>query len=372
MTPEQAAQRLQGILASEGAKHIVLITGKRSFELSGASGALLEPLRQSTSLTHFNDVPKNPDTTAVDAAAQSCDAAVPDLIVAIGGGSAMDLAKALSVRLATRRPAHECLAPETWQELPLTPILAIPTTTGTGSEATQFAVVYHQNKKYSLSSPKLLPKHVLLVPSFTQAQPLVVRAASGFDALSQAVESYWSGHGTNKSDDAALKAITLATPHLKLGLIDFSSDVAADMQQAANLAGQAINQTRTTAPHALSYALTTDYGIDHGQAVGLMLPKIWRLHQRMHERAPLPAPLLNRMQRIGEYIGGAADTTAHTLETMLATNKLSYKFQELGLSSRQDWVALCKRVNLDRLKNHPVALRPEDIEGLWDYEIPDP
>ena len=78
------------------------------------------------------------------------------------------------------------------------------------------------------------------------------------------------------------------------------------------------------------------------------------------------------MQRIGEYIGGAADTTAHTLETMLATNKLSYKFQELGLSSRQDWVALCKRVNLDRLKNHPVAASPRGHRGALGLRDPDP
>ena len=267
MTPEQAAQRLQGILASEGAKHIVLITGKRSFELSGASGALLEPLRQSTSLTHLTTSRRTRIPLPLMPRLNHVTQQSPTSLLQSEGAPQWTSRKHSLFAWQPEDQPMNVSHRRHGKSFPLTPILAIPTTTGTGSEATQFAVVYHQNKKYSLSSPKLLPKHVLLVPSFTQAQPLVVGAASGFDALSQAVESYWSGHGTNKSDDAALKAITLATPHLKLGLIDFSSDVAADMQQAANLAGQAINQTRTTAPHALSYALTTDYGIDHGQAV---------------------------------------------------------------------------------------------------------
>ena len=372
MTPEQGAKRLREILELESAKNVVLVTGKRSFELSGASAALLPLLKKSTRLTHFDDVPKNPDTTAVDAAAKACGSTVPDLILAVGGGSAMDLAKGLSVRLATGRPTHECLDPSTWQDVRLTPVMAIPTTTGTGSEATQFAVIYHQNKKHSFSSPKLLPKHVLLIPAFTLAQPLPVRASSGFDALSQAVESYWSGHGTAESDNAALEAIRLVTPRLTSGLQRFDEEVAADMQRASHLAGVAINQTRTTAPHALSYALTTDYGVDHGHAVGLMLPKIWRLHLSLKINASLPPALQERMAVISELIGEPIDHCPSRFESMLETNQLPYKFQDLGLSSRSHWTELCERVNLDRLRNHPVELSSEAIQGLWEHEITDP
>ena len=190
-----------------------------------------------------------------------------------------------------------------WMDTELVPLVAIPTTTGTGSETTQFAVIYRDNIKHSLSSAKLLPNHVFLVPKFTQAQPFPVRAAAGFDALSQAIESYWSGHGTTESDKAALDAIPLAASRLTMGLVDFTEEVAADMQEAAHLAGIAINTTKTTAPHALSYALTTDYGVDHGHAVGLLLPKIWRLHNRMAAAGTLPAPLKHRMQDISDRLG---------------------------------------------------------------------
>lgn len=369
MTPEQGAKRLQEILQLENVKRVVLVTGKRSFELSGASSALLPLLRESTRLTHFDEVPKNPDTTAVDAAAKACGSAVPDLILAVGGGSAMDLAKGLSVRVSTGRPTHECLDPSTWQDAKLTPVVAIPTTTGTGSEATQFAVIYHQNKKHSFSSPKLLPKHVLLVPAFTLAQPLSVRASSGFDALSQAVESFWSGHGTAESDHAALEAMRLALPRLTLGLQRFDEEVAADMQRASHLAGVAINQTRTTAPHALSYALTTDYGIDHGHAVGLLLPKVWRLHVGLLANGSLPPLLHQRMEVMSKILGEPIPSCPSRLEAMLSINELPYRFQDLGLTSRQNWIELCERVNLDRLRNHPVELSAEAIQGLWDHEI---
>ena len=172
----------------------------------------------------------------------------------------------------------------------LVPLVAIPTTTGTGSETTQFAVIYRDNVKHSLSSAKLRPNHVFLVPKFTQAQPFPVRAAAGFDALSQAIESYWSGHGNPESDKAALGCDSTSRTSSQDGTRDFNEEVASDMQEAAHLAGIAINTTKTTAPHALSYALTTDYGVDHGHAVGLFVPKIWRLHNRMTAAGTLQLP----------------------------------------------------------------------------------
>ena len=370
MHPDHAGALLRDILVENDVKRVLLVTGKRSFQLSGAAERVLPILNDLTHFSHFDDVPKNPDTEAVEAAARRCGSPRPDLIIAVGGGSAIDLAKALSVRLSAELPAAQCLEFDAWGHLELVPIMALPTTTGTGSEATQFAVVYHDNRKYSLSSPKLLPQHVLLVPSFTQAQPLSVRASAGFDALTQAIESYWSGHGTVESDRAALKAIELAAPCLKKGLHDFNDDIASKMQEASNLAGRAINQTRTTAPHALSYALTTDYGVDHGHAVGLMLPKVWRLHQRLHLSAKLPETLLERMQHVSVLLEKDVWEVPSALESMLTQNQLPYTFQSLGLERAEDWLTLCGRVNLERLRNHPVDLTKEDIEGLWTREIP--
>ena len=371
MTPEEAVHKLRKLLESHKAQHVMLVTGKRSFKLSGAAEALQAAWTPGLKITHFDRVPKNPDVNAVDAAAALCGSEMPDFVIVVGGGSAIDLAKALLIRLATQEPAAHSLDSKTWIDAELVPLVAIPTTTGTGSETTQFAVIYRDNVKHSLSSAKLRPNYVLLVPKFTQAQPFPVRAAAGFDALSQAIESYWSGHGTPESDKAALDAIQLAVPRLTLGLSDFNEEVASDMQEAAHLAGIAINTTKTTAPHALSYALTTDYGVDHGHAVGLLVPKIWRLHNRMTATGTLPAPLNHRMQEISDRIGVPSLEVPGFIEAMLNKNELPFKFRDLGLKNQEAWVALCKRVNQDRLKNHPAKLSTDDIEALWSHEISD-
>ena len=371
MTPEEAVQNLRKLLESNKAQHVMLVTGKRSFKLSGAAEALQAAWTPGLKITHFDTVPKNPDVKAVDAAAALCGSETPDFVIVVGGGSAIDLAKALLIRLATQEPAARTLNSKTWMDAELVPLVAIPTTTGTGSETTQFAVIYRDKIKHSLSSAKLRPNYVFLVPKFTQAQPFPVRAAAGFDALSQAIESYWSGHGTAESDRAALDAIQLAVPRLTLGLSDFNEEVASDMQQAAHLAGIAINTTKTTAPHALSYALTTDYGVDHGHAVGLLLPKIWRLHNRMAAAGTLPVSLKHRMQDISDRLGVPSHEVPQFIESMLKKNELPFNFRDLGLETQEHWVALCKRVNQDRLKNHPATLSTDDIEALWNHEISD-
>ena len=155
-----------------------------------------------------------------------------------------------------------------------------------------------------------------------------------------------------------------------MGLIDFTEEVAADMQEAAHLAGIAINTTKTTAPHALSYALTTDYGVDHGHAVGLYFRR-FGLHNRMAAAGTLPAPLKHRMQDISDRLGVPSHEVPRFIESMLKKNELPFNFRDLGLETQEHWVALCKRVNQDRLKNHPATLSTDDIEALWNHEISD-
>lgn len=202
-------------------------------------------------------------------------AKAPEIVIAVGGGTVMDAAKVLNAILASALPAAGLLAEDLSEVLrrPVRPLLAIPTTAGTGAEATSFAVLYDGDKKHSIEHPALMPSDVLLVPDFTASVPPYQAACSGFDAFAQATESLWARGATDESRAYARKALRLCrclpdAVHAPTPL------VRADMQQAAYWSGRAINISKTTAAHAFSYVLTAHYGVPHGHAVAMLLPAI--------------------------------------------------------------------------------------------------
>jgi alcohol dehydrogenase class IV len=154
------------------------------------------------------------------------------------------------------------------------PLIAIPTTSGTGTEATCFAVVYIDKTKYSLKHSSILPDYTIIDPTLTHAMPPLVTAATGMDALAQAIESYWGVKSTHESQAYAREAITLTLAYLKAAC---QNEVEARdaMSRAANLAGKAINLTETTACHAVSYPITSYFNVPHGHAVALTLASMF-------------------------------------------------------------------------------------------------
>ena len=160
----------------------------------------------------------------------------------------------------------------------LPPLVCIPTTAGTGSEATHFAVIYVDGKKKSIASQQLLPDVVILDPQLTDNMPAYVSACSGFDALCQA--TYWSRAATPLSQLYAALTIKVLIVELPQAVNSNSRLVRDKMQMAANWAGKAINISKTTAPHAMSYVITQEFGIPHGHAVALTLGKFFTLHEK--------------------------------------------------------------------------------------------
>ena len=156
----------------------------------------------------------------------------------------------------------------------LPPFLAIPTTAGTGAEATRFAVYYDHGKKMSADDERYLPTDVLLIPEFAASQSAYQRASTEFDAYAQAVESLWARGATDASRAYARKALDLMA--------------SGEQMLGAYWAGRAIDISRTTAAHAFSYYMTATYGIPHGHAVYMMFPYICRAnaHPEFIKRVP--------------------------------------------------------------------------------------
>jgi len=157
------------------------------------------------------------------------------------------------------------------------PVVAVPTTAGTGAEVTPFATVWdsENKKKYSVSGEMVYPAHALLDPKLTLSLPRNETLYTGLDTISHALESLWNKNRTPVSEALALKALTLANEALPAVLNQPGSlHFREIMQQAAMLAGLAISRTRTAIAHAISYPLTMRFGIPHGLACSFALPKI--------------------------------------------------------------------------------------------------
>jgi len=259
-------------------------------------------------------------------------------LVAIGGGSVIDLAKAIIYR---------CVQ----SELPVPYLIAAPTTTGSGSEATHFAVIYKKNKKYSMVNPLLLPVVVILDPELTVSLSPYQSAVSGMDVLAQAVESYWNKNATLDSKKYAVESISIWKKYFLLSVNNPDLQARSEMQKAAYLAGKAINITRTTGPHALSYYLTAHFQIPHGQAVALFLPLFFIYNN--------PGNELLSLLDVHTVLGAK-----EFIQDIMKKTGLACSFGELGLNKELIIDDLLNDVNQERFENNPVQFDREHLKKL--------
>ena len=359
---------LKGYLKDKGVQRIFLVCGKSSEGLE--IGRFFHRLEDEGTLevVRFSDFTPNPEISSSYAGIRLCREKKCDMIAAIGGGSPMDVAKC--VRLFYNADLDKDVTAQDCERCDL-PFLAIPTTAGSGSEATRFAVVYRDRKKLSITDDDALPDAVLLDPDTLAGLPVYQKKATLLDALCHAVESYWSVNATEESREYGKEAIHLIVSN-------YASYVAGDpaarapMMRASNLAGKAINIARTTAGHAMCYKLTTGYGLAHGHAASLCVDALWKW---MADEAAAGAQsgdlpeILRQLSVIitGNEAAGASEGAAFFHE--LVYEKLAMERPVLRASSPDETEAelepLAEYVNPERLKNHPVELDDETLMMLY-------
>ncbi|MGP9790870.1 iron-containing alcohol dehydrogenase PsrA [Roseinatronobacter sp. NSM] len=226
------------------------------------------------------DVSPNPDMA--DVARQAAETAMlaqrPEVVIAIGGGSVIDSAKVLAASAQGFAPVEALLngnaAPQGWRPLPL---IAVPTTAGTGSEVTCWATVWDRKAgtKRSLDHPALYPEAAIIDPELMRSMPRDLTIATGLDALSHALESLWNVNAnpvTASHAVAAARAILDVLPALVAAPGD--ADLRSRMAQASLAAGLAFSGTRTAIAHSISYPVTLRHGVQHGIACSFTLPMI--------------------------------------------------------------------------------------------------
>jgi len=193
-------------------------------------------------------------------------------IMAIGGGSSIDTAKCIKLFYCMDDKKNYLEQEYTENSIPL---IAVPTTAGTGSESTSFIVIYYNGEKQSLSHESILPDYAILIPELLKTLPLYQKKCTFLDALCQGIESWWSVKSNEESKEYSKNAIEKLTESMHL-YFSGNESVMENIMEGANYAGRAINIAQTTAPHAMSYKLTSLYGLPHGHAVAICLPEIWR------------------------------------------------------------------------------------------------
>lgn len=196
-------------------------------------------------------------------------------IIATGGGTVIDIAKIIAIALSNNLANVEEILKDQVGFANNLKLIFIPTTCGTGSEATHFAVVYKNKKKYSVAHSSIIAEHIILDYHFLLELPENIRNTTVLDALSQAVESIWAKGATNESAGYAKEAIKLILNGIEINEI---VEKLKCFHKGSYLAGKAINISKTTASHAISYPLTAKFGIPHGVAVFLTLPEIAELN----------------------------------------------------------------------------------------------
>lgn len=344
-------------------KNILLVTGKDSFATSGAKRNIDNQLQAET-VFQFSDFSANPKLEDAVNGAEFARSAHVGVIIAVGGGSVIDTAKLIKAFYLSEGNEIDLATGRTDVTDPSIPLLAIPTTAGSGSEATHFAVVYVGSHKYSLAAQCLLPEAVILDGALIISGNRYQKACSALDAMAQAIESAWATGST-------IESFKYSTTALELGwgiFHDFikpncSEKNAQKMLEAANFSGQAINISKTTAAHAWSYAFTSSYDIPHGHAVWLTLPEIFEAHivATDHDITDTrgSSHLKNTMDKLSKTLGlNQLVGSTEQLQVFLKDAGIEYRMEQVGVDNLTKRSDISNQINPERMRNNPVNLEP--------------
>jgi len=260
----------------------LVVTGRSAMRESGATGRVLHLLgRAGVEGVVFDQVEHDPDVTTVDAGRAACREGRCHVVVGLGGGSALDAAKAIAGLAGETAPTADFQQGKAIGQ-PALPIIAIPTTSGTGAEVTKNAVLSDRSRrlKKSIRAESLMPAVAIVDPELTVSCPPRVTAAAGMDALVQAIESFTSVHATPLTEALSFEAARRLVGSLAAAWED-GSDLAAreDCAYGSLMAGMALANARLGAVHGIAHPLGARYGLEHGVACALLMPHVMRLNR---------------------------------------------------------------------------------------------
>ena len=364
INPDNDYIELDNWLRSRHAYRPLLVAGS-SLSFLDISSHLRDLSDHGLDIIHFKEFRPNPSYESIVSGVNVFRTHQCDSIIAIGGGSAIDVAKC--IRLFASLPGDG--ADGSWLKQHFRPddipFLAMPTTAGSGSEATGSAVIYYQGEKQSVSDPACLPETVLLDSSALRSLPDYQRRSTMMDALCHALESFWAVNSTEESREYSGQAIRQIMAHMD-AYLENTDEGNAGMLMAAHTAGKAINITKTTAGHAMCYKITSLYGCAHGHAAAMCNRAIFPWMTENTDRCTDP--------RGKDYLETIFRQIAEAMEcdsAEAAAAKLDHIYESLDFQTPvvapEEYEVLKASVNPARIQNHPIGMSIDDIDLMYHH-----
>ena len=362
MTKNNDLIKFKEFIRNKNLKKIFIITGKNSFIKSGAKNLINKNILKKTKIFYKNN--SIPEIRELRKIAVLVKDYKPDILIAIGGGAVIDYAKIVSV-INNIKNIRNLIIKNNIPEKKSYPLIAIPTTSGSGAEVTPNAVMYINKIKHTVDKKIVRPNKYFLIPRLTFSSSKKIKASSGFDAIAQSIESLISVRST-------MQSLVFATNSLKCSLksyVDFvnrpSNYSAEKMLLAANGSGKAIAISKTTAPHAISYPFTAHFGIPHGHAVSLSLDKILLFNYKNLRASKVSFNLKNRYNLIFKLTKTKnINELVDYIKNLKRLSGLEDNFKKLGINLQTQKVKILSGVNEGRLSNNPVEIKVRDIISI--------
>lgn len=281
-------------------------------------------------------------------------------VIAIGGGSVIDFGKTVAFLAYQKHDINDFLEKRAHQVVSGIPFIAIPTTSGTGSEVTPWATFWDKQakKKYSISHELMFAKYAIVDPQLTLSLPSAITASTGFDALSHAFEAFWSKFSNPISDIFAIKSISLVIANLAEAVKNLTNlQARTDMSKASLYAGLAFSNTKTTAVHSVSYPMTLYYNIPHGIACALTMPE-FLIYNEDHIDKEKIKELLDVLQcsNIGEL--------KLIIQNLIKQIGIPTTLKEAGIPEDGIDLIIKEGFHPDRVSNNPRELTSNDLRRI--------
>lgn len=344
-------------------KKVLIFAGRNSFIQSGAEEQLNKFILNFNHEIFFKEN-KLPEISELKKFVDKIENFKPEVIVAIGGGAVLDLAKVANCFCKIKDIEANIINSGKNLKKKFCPLIAVPTTAGSGAEATSNAVMYIGKSKYSVEGDIIKPDLIIIDPNLGLSTPKFIAASSGFDAISQAIESMLSVKSTEESVIFGELALKLSLKNFENHINKRNFETSYNMSLAALNSGKAISITKTTAPHALSYSFTAFHGIDHGHAVSLTLNEFLMFNYKNSDRSVANFNLTDRFVKIFEIfkVNNINDLTKN-ISKILINVGLETNFKKLNIHEK-DFELILDNINLQRLANNPIKVQLDDIKKI--------
>jgi alcohol dehydrogenase len=367
---EGSIRRMEEMFERFNARKIFFVVDEPAYKVSGAA-KIVDRFFQEMKVTWFSDFEMNPKIEDVDRGVKLFRRNPPDLVIGLGGGSAIDMAKLIAgCGSGTAKPETYITGAKTVAH-PLPPVIAVPTTSGTGSEATHFAVVYIDGEKFSFAHSRLLPDVALIDPRLTWSLPSRTTAACGLDALCQCMESIWAVGADEISINYAAEGLKLALHYLEPAVNNPAPESRQAMARSAHFSGKAINRSKTTAPHALSYGMTSRYNVPHGMAVALTVGEFLAYNYLVTETDCIDPrgmhSVKTRMDTILKLMNSrSAEHARKKISSLLKNINCPLRLRDAGIRMK-DLESIRSDVNIERLSNNPRKIDKYQLKILLEH-----